>query len=511
MLRPSYVALRRKVSVVLKGHLNPLEALTQIQLGMTPSLALQRGFLLEHCERQLERLGITEAKLLAMDGRLCTQLTKRIVYELYLSVPFRVFTFDMEFTGPPVFTADGPTEDITELGLYSPLLDETFSCLVKPVCGRKQGPGVEELTHITDAMLEKEGIPFVEAWQRFLEFVQTPQPDELPGSEKRILLLSHGGKLADVSLIKWTLEKFHMDLPSSFVFGDTIHLIRDAHRRRPVTVDKHPPSWKLVDLVQWLRIPTTLSAHRAGNDARMTWDALYHTLLRYGDDEMTPREQLVPRFFDAEAKQLLREHTARQAQEKDPLGVNGTFLLADASRSASVGYADSSDTDHSAHRSASSGSGISVSSGATTDLLDLDFDDIFSEQNRVSASAPAEEFKLDDEEGLDNSATEAGGLTASQALSSRAMGCRGVVSVGASEANDAVGDANAVSASTRSSTHTARTATSGGRKRKGPGSARGKGASEKGSKRSGCASDDDCEEASDSPTATDAAAAVFFV
>ncbi|KAG5477015.1 hypothetical protein LSCM1_05349 [Leishmania martiniquensis] len=511
MLRHSYATLRRKASTVLKGHLNPLEALTQMQLGMTPSLPLQRGFLLEHCERQLESLGITEAKLLAMDGRLCTQLTKRIVYQLYLSVPFRVFTFDMEFTGPPVFTADGPTEDITELGLYSPLLDETFSCLVKPVCGRKQGSGVEELTHITDAMLEKEGIPFVEAWQQFLKFVHTPQPDELPGSEKRILLLSHGGKLADVSLIKWTLEKFHMDLPSSFVFGDTIHLIRDAHRRRPVTVDKHPPSWKLMDLVQWLHIPTTLPAHRAGNDARMTWDALHHTLLRYGDDEMTPREQLVPRFFDVEAKQLLREHTARQAREKDPLALDETFLLADASSSASAEYADSSGTGHSAHHSTSSVSGKSGTSGPTTDLLDLNFDDIFSEQSQASAKAPIEEFKLEDEEDLcSGDATEASGVTASQALPSKTTSCPAAVSVGTGGEKDA-GDAKAAPASGLSPTHETGTATPGGRKRKVPSSLRGKGASEKESNRSGCASDDGRREVSDLSSAADTPAAVFFV
>ncbi|AIN99010.1 hypothetical protein LPMP_251470 [Leishmania panamensis] len=499
MLRQSYVTLRRKASVVLKGQLNPLEALTQIQLGITPSLPLQRGFLLEHCEQHLEKLGITEGKLLAMDGRLCTQLTKRIVYELYLSVPFRVFTFDMEFTGPPVFTADGPTEDITELGLYSPLLDEVFSCLVQPVCGRKQGPGVEELTHITDAMLAKEGIPFLEAWQRFLKFVQTPQPNEIPGSEERILLLSHGGKLADVSLIKWTLEKFHMELPSSFVFGDTIHLIRDAHRRRPVTVDKHPPSWKLVDLVQWLHISPTLSAHRAGNDARMTWDALYHTLLRYGDDEMTPREQLVPRFFDAEAKQRLREYTTRQAQEKDSLGLDGTFLLADAPHCASARHSEHSDTGNFAHRSGSYDSGNSGKSGATTDLLDLDFDDIFSGQNKVGASPPIEEFKVDDNEDLDSSANGASDLTASQTLLSRAASCPAAFSTDAAEGD--VGDVNTASASALPPNQAAKTATSDRRKVKVSDSLRSKGGAEKRNKLRGSASD---------PPAA-ATAAIFFV
>jgi hypothetical protein len=406
MFRKSCALAARLSKSAVRSALKPLEALTQVQLGIEPPLAVQRGFLLEHCEAQLEKRGVTEAKLLAMDGWLCTQLMKELVYEQYLAVPFRVFSFDMEFTGPPVFTSEGPTEDITELGLYSPLLDQTFSCLVQPARGRKQGLGVEELTHISDEVLAREGLPFVEAWRRFLDFVQTPQPDELPGSEERILLLSHGGKLADVSLIKWTLENFGLELPVSFVFGDTIHLIRDAHRRRPVTVDKHPPSWKLLDLVQWLHIPPTLPAHRAGNDARMTWDALYHTLLRYGDDEMTPREQLVPRFFDEEAKRRMRESIKRHQSEIDPLILDDTFLLADAAMSSSSTAAstegNATDGAHEGGAEAvlNRGRGNKGDRTSMPDLMDLDFDDIFNERNLAkasSAAAPIEKFKLADD------------------------------------------------------------------------------------------------------------------
>lgn len=422
MLRRGWTFLaRRTAGGVTKSTLNPLEALTQIQLGITPPLNVQRGFMLEHCESQLERRGVTEAKLLAMDGRLCTQLMKQLVYEQYLSVPFRVFSFDMEFTGPPVFTADGPTEDITEVGLYSPLLDETFSCLVQPACGRKQGPGVEELTHISDEMLARDGVPFVEAWERFLAFVQTPQPDELPGSEERILLLSHGGKLADVSLIKWTLEKFGLEMPAAFVFGDTIHLIRDAHRRRPVTVDKHPPSWKLGDLVQWLHIPPTLPAHRAGNDARMTWDALYHTLLRYGDDEMTPREQLVPRFFDEEAKAQMKDSINRHRRDTDALVLEDTFLLADAAMASSPSATTTGGANAESHDTVDFSSSSSArGKGATgPDLMDLDFDDIFNQQGAVRGNSEArhadiEEFKLDASESVAN---REGATSASQVQS----------------------------------------------------------------------------------------------
>lgn len=342
-----------------KSTLSPLEAFTQIQLGITPPVSVQRSFLLEYCEHELESRDITEAKLYAMDPRLTSALLRQLVYDRYLSVPFRVFSFDMEFTGPPAFTADGPTEDITEIGIYSPARDETASYLVRPVRGKKLGPGVAELTHITDDMLEREGLDFQEAWRHILEFVDTPEPNEAEESSQRILLLSHGGKLADVSLIKWTLDQFGLELPPAFVFGDTIHLIREAHRRRPVTVDKHPPSWKLGDLVQWLRIPMTLPAHRAGNDAKMTWDALYHTLLRYGDDELTPREQLIPKFFDEEAKLQLQEVVHRRVNDSALSSENNTlFAAADATTTSATTTAFTKEGEQ--------------------DALDLDFDDIFS-------------------------------------------------------------------------------------------------------------------------------------
>jgi hypothetical protein len=65
-----------------------------------------------------------------------------------------------------------------------------------------------------------------------------------------------------------------------------------------VTPDRHPPSWKLADLLSWMHVKPSGTAHRAEADARMTWDACAHTLDRYGDDCLTPRQQLVARFFD---------------------------------------------------------------------------------------------------------------------------------------------------------------------------------------------------------------------
>ncbi|ORC85764.1 uncharacterized protein TM35_000332210, partial [Trypanosoma theileri] len=197
-----------------------LDIFTQLQLGIHPPLSAQRQFIQQHFEEEMERRGITEAKLLAMDGRLCTRLLRQLLFERYLSVPFRLFTFDLEFTGPPVFGPDGPTEEIMEFGFYSPAHDKVFSCLVRPRKGRRISPEVTTLTNITEEMLQRDGLPFPEAWKKVMDVLLTPEPEELPGAEERLLVLSHGGKLADVSLIKWTLEAHGMELPPSLVFGD---------------------------------------------------------------------------------------------------------------------------------------------------------------------------------------------------------------------------------------------------------------------------------------------------
>eukprot|EP00796_Vickermania_ingenoplastis_P013457 gene13458-9266_t len=294
---------------ISRTNLSMLDIYVQLQLGITVAPSVQRGFLLQNCQAELERRGLDRGKVLALDNKLLQQLVKEIALHSYLSsVPFRVFGFDLEFTGPPVFRAEGPTEDIIQLGLYAPGRDQILSCLVKPVRKLPIHEEVEKLTGITNARLRQEAVPFPTAWKQFMAFLETPDtPDEDPRAGEHILLLSHGGKLADQSLIKFTLEHCGMQMPEKVLLGDTLHIIRDAHRRRPVTVDRHPPSWGLSDLVAWLNIPPTLPAHQAGNDAKMTYDVLYHTLLRYGDEALTPKQQLVSRFFDEEAKRFLRD------------------------------------------------------------------------------------------------------------------------------------------------------------------------------------------------------------
>jgi DNA polymerase III epsilon subunit-like protein len=284
---------------------SPMDLFLEVQLGLQPPLETQRQFLFRHFREELLERNINDTKLFAMDQRMTFNLLRELLFNRYLNVPFRLFTFDMEFTSSPNFTAAGPTEEIIEIGLYSPARNETFSSLVQTTT-KEVAEETTQLTGITQKMVKKSGRPFLDVWKGVLAFLNTPEPAELPGSAERILLLSHGGKLADVSMLQWALKAHSLEMPEMLTFGDTFHIVRDLHRRRPVTPDRHPPSWKLGDLVEWLKVPSgTATAHRAGDDAKLTWVALSHTLDRYGDEALTPRQQLITRFFDSEAKRSM--------------------------------------------------------------------------------------------------------------------------------------------------------------------------------------------------------------
>lgn len=336
------VCLGRMLSV--RGP-SPLEVFTQLQQGITPPLPLQRAFLLEHFREDLASKGIHEAKLAAMDLRTCSRNLRRLVFERYLAIPLRVFTFDMEFTNAPTFTAEGPTAEITEIGVYNPVRNERMSVLVHSPGDRPIPDAIVELTGITNEMLAKDGIPFPQAWAKVAEFLSAAEKDEVEGSDQRMLLLSHGGKLADVSMLQAAWKKHRIEVPREIVFGDTFNLIRDAHRRRPVTPDKHPPSWRLADLVTWLKVDSGESAHRAGDDAKMTWDALFHTLDRYGEETLTPRQQLVLRFFDSVAKEQLplRGKMDSALQAVGALDLDAIFASARATSATSRGAEPPSD------------------------------------------------------------------------------------------------------------------------------------------------------------------------
>ena len=308
------------------GRVSPLELFMRVQSGLTvQSTATMKNFMLQHFSEELDNYGMSPARMNKMDNRSIQELLKRLFFEKYMSIEFAVFTFDLEFTGLPKFTKTGPTEDIIEIGLYCPDTEETFSKLVKPFHGHTIQDEVTKLTGISKEHLETAD-SFAQVWKEVKTFIadnaeKTKQRfnyDQLYESKSdfgmdNILLLSHGGKLADVSMLKWACRAIDEPIDGSnnvcppFTFGDTNHHIRDLHRRRPVTKDKLPPSWSLEDLATWLGLDVPSGVHRAGIDAKLTWDVLSHNMDRYGDVDLLPRQQLVSRFFDDLGKQTVAD------------------------------------------------------------------------------------------------------------------------------------------------------------------------------------------------------------
>lgn len=305
MLRRALVL--RVPKVMAMSRQDPLDVFTQIQLGSMPSVNATRLFLTKHFDDYLFGKQITESRVNQMDVKQLQEVLRGALFERYVSVPFGLFCFDLEFTGIPRFTNAGPSESIVEIGMYSPDNAQSFTRLIRPARGHHMSDEAARLTGITDEQLQAEGIEFGDAWRECLEWMNgCIEGDE---AQERVLLLSHGGKLADVGMLQHATQASGVAVPQAFQFGDTHNTIRDLHRRRPVTKDKLPPSWALSDLGHWLDLDVPSRVHRADVDAALTWDVLSATLERYGDDTLTPRQQLVSRFYDELGKESLQSLT----------------------------------------------------------------------------------------------------------------------------------------------------------------------------------------------------------
>lgn len=491
---------------------HPVEIFRSMQLGMMPTPLVAKRFMEMFFSEELAKRRISSLKLHAMESGTCNELLRTLFYEKFLSVNVRLITVDIEFTGSPNFTADGPSEDITEIAAYCPVRGKVFSRLIQT--DKTIPDKVEKLTGISNELLEKEAIPFTQAWEEMLRFIdgdmepeptreevielqlkrqkeradrgeknqvvilgkqgafpaappadfngnrphpadgayselinqdeqsvslatflETPKgkklksylkrqenhaiaeaakkeredakergedpkgkpvrfPPKVPlpiatanvnldaedllvwydpiderrlpgtlgpiedpktGRRQRVLLLSHGARSADVTMLEWALKRNNLTFPEHYRFADTLNIIQDMHRRRPVTQDKHPPSFSLEGVISWLKLPVNAesASHRAGPDAALTWMALYHTMDRYGDETLTPHQQLVLRYFENEAVNLMYSSDSSTASQRD-----GTVMAADPDAHNSVAF-DGSD-----------------SSNSSDDVLDFDLDSV---------------------------------------------------------------------------------------------------------------------------------------
>ena len=333
----------------------------RLRKGYIPSISKSRAEIMCKFLPELRQTGMSEVELFKKGARELATILFQLYYEKLYAVPFQLVTFDLEFTDIPRFTKEGPTASIIEFGAYHPESKQKFERLVLPTnSAHEVSPSTQELTGIKPSELREYGKSYNEVWYAFLHWInRLPQPSatvsaeslrdeslmgtsidfsmdeatpetsspeaesasekkdtslldsyrECKPSEKEVpalnadmkyLFLSHGGRLADVSMLKWECKQCDLELPSEVTFGDTYGLTRDRHRRRPVTSNMLPPAWGLVDLKMWMNLPTKKTkAHRALNDAVMTWEVLEETLRRYGTENLTPKQQLGETFFKA--------------------------------------------------------------------------------------------------------------------------------------------------------------------------------------------------------------------
>jgi DNA polymerase III epsilon subunit-like protein len=279
---------------------NPTDVFEQIQSGAPMNPSAMKGFIIRHFSEIALVRGLSEARIHAMDTRSLTELLRSLLYEAYVAVPFSVFTFDLEFTGLPGQTK-GPAS-IIEFALYCPDTQKSFTSLVRPLEGSELSEEASKLTGIKYTELDA-APTFDVVLKQALDFVE--ENAETREALSRSLILSHGAKLADLKILNESARHYGIALPKHLRFADTYNVIKDLHRRRPVTKERLPPSWALQDLGLWLKLDTPPVKHRALPDAQFTWEVLLHSLDRYGDTSLTPRQQLVARFFASEGKARL--------------------------------------------------------------------------------------------------------------------------------------------------------------------------------------------------------------
>jgi DNA polymerase III epsilon subunit-like protein len=294
MLRRS-ICMRRAMRTA--ASTSPVELFEQVQSGAPMTHIAMRSFVSRFFSDEVLSRGLSEARIAALDSRALADLLRSLLFEQYVAVPFSVFSFDLEFTGLPGQTIT-PTS-IVEMAIYSPDTNASFTSLIRPLPESVMTDDALKLTRIDPAELEK-APTFDKVFADALAFMQLNSPSQ--EARDNTLLLSHGGKLADVRMLHESCEFYRVPFPSHLRFGDTYNLVRDLHRKRPVTKDKQPPTWSLADLAIWLKLDMPPTLHRALPDAKLTWDVLFHTLDRYGDSSLSSRQQLVSRYFAEEGR-----------------------------------------------------------------------------------------------------------------------------------------------------------------------------------------------------------------
>ena len=234
--------------------------------------------------------------------------------------------YDLEFTGLPEWNRSGvPDQEIIEIGAFHPATEQSFSCLVKPDL-YKISDEASALTLLNHDILQKEGVVIREALRRFYMWIEKialkAPPVEIPldtmtsssrhlppddvckfslksdlsdtvANPKDTLLISHGGLMNDIKMLKYYSSAFNVDIPTCISFADSVKLIKES------TIQKSEKltTLKLDSLANELCIPRADQSHRALSDALMTWKVLSRTLSVFGNNALTPMQEITKKHY----------------------------------------------------------------------------------------------------------------------------------------------------------------------------------------------------------------------
>eukprot|EP00760_Papus_ankaliazontas_P010645 PhM_4_TR14394/c0_g1_i1/m.10197 len=206
-----------------------------------------------------------------------------------LQHPVKVFYYDLEFTGIPRWgDGDIPDQEVIEVGVYYPATAESFTRLIRPT-NFAINDEAAALTQLDMKTLHEEGCSFKVAMQEMFDWVQKRRPHS---ENTQCMLLSHGGNMHDIRMIKYWCDSFDVALDSNLFFADSCKLLREATKSRSALI----PNVGLATLMTQFNITPLDQHHRALSDAMATFQVLQAGCALHGNKYLTPNEQVLKKY-----------------------------------------------------------------------------------------------------------------------------------------------------------------------------------------------------------------------
>ena len=339
---------------------SPKELLVRLQAGHMPNISHMRIYLLRHFSYELSKDKISEATVHTMAYSQCLHLLKQYIHQHCFKVPIHIFSLN-------ILINEGVENRISiisnlELSIYHTSSNSVQSFKLPIIQNQNLNKEnnnqsetdvnvFERKTNFIDISLDKQN--------EILKFIFNTV-NESNVTDPYFLFLYHNTsddrmqyQLLGIKIIEQILDQNifnrknnqnkytqsnHIQIPldysnkfnncnnlqflknnsninqdfsdhSHIVFSNVMNIIKETHRKRPVTNDKRPPVWAIKDLAIWLELDKksktindfintgSSTKNEDTNISILVWKVLYSTLYKYGDDSLDPVQQLISRCF----------------------------------------------------------------------------------------------------------------------------------------------------------------------------------------------------------------------